>query len=139
MWDYDIHLLYGPVFNCPKQGLMEMIDNKIRSLQSKRMHTESHNTVSQDDLFRLFRSQSLSKKTAPGFQARIIFIVSLLTAMRPSALEYLSANQSEKVRIDGKLVWKIVYANVSSSGAVKGHREGWDQNGKKPLEVCVFD
>lgn len=52
---------------------MAVIDNGIRSMQEKGMHTETQNVLRKDDVVQLFKSESLSKNILVGFQARIVF------------------------------------------------------------------
>lgn len=86
---YDLNLLQGPVFNCKNEGLMAVIDNKFSLQQAQGVFTESHNVLSHAnphaDLEILYSSQLLSREPPNGFQARLIFNLTLLTAM-PTAL-----------------------------------------------------
>ena len=37
------------MFNCPKEGLLSVLDNRFSEQQSKGALTESHNTLSEED------------------------------------------------------------------------------------------
>lgn len=54
---------------------MVVIDNRVRLLQEKGLHTQYHNVLTKEDLLKLFQSRSLSKDSPRGFQNRLIFML----------------------------------------------------------------
>lgn len=138
-WGYNISLLSGPVFDCPRNGLLSVLDNKIRELQRSGDHVVSHTVLSRDEVIYLFQSESLSTETAIGLQARLVFAIGILTAMRPTALWTLSTSQFSRRCFDGKECIVISGAVGATNGSSKTHRGGWKSVGEKLLEVVVYN
>ena len=93
VWDYDLKIFSGPIFACPREGLVGVLDNKARQGQQQGRHVISHNVLSRDELIHLYRSESLSKNTPKRFLTRLVFTVGILTALRPVAIATLSVSQ----------------------------------------------
>lgn len=53
-WNNKIVILNGPIFCCLKEGLLIVIDTKIRSSQSEGKHILSQNVLSKEVLIHLF-------------------------------------------------------------------------------------
>ena len=138
-WGYDINLLSGPVFDCPRAGLVSVLDNKVRELQRNGDMVLSHNVLSKEEVVKLYKSPSLSRDTSAGFQARMVFTIGLLTGMRPTALWTLSVSQIRRQMFMNKQCYVITGAVGSSSGSSKTTRGGWRAIGQKPQEVVVWD
>lgn len=138
-WGYDLKLLEGDVFNCPAEGLMAVLDNKFSLQQSTGVVAESHNVLSKEDVIKLYESPLLDRDTPLGFQARLVFSVALITAMRPSALVHLTVGQVQKITCGGEQVWKICGVIGSRVGASKTATGGWKAVQDKPQEVCVWN
>lgn len=124
LWDYNLQLLKGPIFECKKEGLMAVLDNRFREQQSRGLLVKNHNVLTRDQLERLYLSPSLSRQTPIGFQSRMVFNIALITKMRPSALWSLTTNQFENVDIDGTMVWKITARMADPNGATKTNQGG---------------
>lgn len=138
-WGYKLKLLTGPIFSCPKDGLMAVIDNKVRILQERGLHSQHHNVLTREDLLKLFNSPSLSRDSPSGFQNRLVFTVGILTAMRPTALATLKLSQFQKIRLGDDTVWKITGCVGSTSGSSKTAGGGWKAIGQSPTEVCIWN
>lgn len=138
-WGYDIKILSGRIFACPKEGLFAVIDNRCRRLQSSGMHSQQHNVFSRDDLIELYKSKSLSKDTPTGFQTRLIFSLGLVTAMRPTALVSLNRNQFEKQVINGRKAWVVTEVIGDLTGSPKTSKGGWSSVGKAPLKIPIWE
>lgn len=44
-WGYDLNLTSGPIFNCPKEGIFFVVDNKASEQQRVGKHVFSHNVL----------------------------------------------------------------------------------------------
>ena len=75
---YKLSFLDGPIFNCPKEGLLAVLDNRFSEQKSRGALTESHKTPSEEDLCLLYAPPHLSRDTAQGFQARLVFSMGLI-------------------------------------------------------------
>lgn len=139
MWGYELHLLSGPIFDCPDAGLVSVLDNKAREQQRLGGFTESHNVLSREEVVALFKSPSLCKQTPVGFQTRLVFSIGLLTGMRPTALWSLSVGQFSLRQHLGKECLVITGAVGATNGSSKTCRGGWASIGQKPLEICVWN
>ena len=104
IWGYKLKMLEGPVFNSPQEVLTAVIDNNFRLQQASGVFTESHNVLSKDDLLLLYGSPLLSRDTLKSFQARLVFDVALITAMRPTALVNLTVSQFRNITLRGENV-----------------------------------
>lgn len=118
---------------------MSVIGNKVRTEQSLGNTIQSHNVLSREDLKILYASPSLSRTTPRGFQTRLIFNITLLTAMRPGALVALTIGQFQKMVMEGEEVWEIRGVIGSISGSSKTTQGGWKSINDKPTEVCVWN
>ena len=139
VWDYDLKIFSGPIFACPREGFVGVLDNKARQGQQQGLHVISHNVLSRGELIHLYRSESLSKNTLKGFLTRFVFTVGILTALRPVALATLSVRQFSQLKIGERFVWKITSAIGSNEGASKTARGGWGAIGQKGPEICVWN
>ena len=139
VWGYKLNILEGPVFNSPQEGLTAVIDNKFSLQQASGLFTERHNVLSKEDLLLLYGSPLLSRDTPKSFQARLVFDVALITAMRPTALVNLTVSQFRNITLRGENVWRIREAVGSRSGASKTRTGGWKDASVKPLEVTVWN
>lgn len=54
--NYKIQILSGPIFCCLKEGILAVIDTKIRSLQAEGIHTVSHNVLFKEYIIHLISS-----------------------------------------------------------------------------------
>ena len=131
VWDYDLKRFSGPIFACPREGLVGVLDNKARQGQQQGRNVISHNVLSRDELIHLYRSESLSKNTQKKFLTRLVFTVGIRTTLRPVALATLSVSQFSQLKIGDKFVWKITSAIDSNEGASKTTRGGWVAIGQK--------
>ena len=138
-WGYDLNLTSGPIFNHPEEGLLTVADNKVREQQSSGNHVVSHHVLSRYDLVKLYKSASLSRDSPKELQARVIFTVGILTAMRPSALATLKVWQFKRVMIKDQAVWMISGVIRRDCGALKTERGGWAAIGNKVPEISVYD
>ena len=137
-WGFKLSLLEGPVFNCPEEGLMAVLDNRFSAQQSDGMRTNSHNTLSTEDLRLFYGSQHLSIDTPQSFLARPVFSMALITAMRPTALVELTTEQVTKERRDGEDLWVITAAVRSRVGASKTNPGGYNAVRDKPPQSFVW-
>lgn len=103
------------------------------------MVVESHNVLSKDDLILLYRSPWLSRDLPHGFQARIIFDIALVTAMRPTAMATMQVRQVKKIMIEGENVWTITGVVGSRLGASKTSVGGWNADSDRPNKVFNWD
>ena len=138
-WGFKLSLLEGPVFNRPKEGLMAVLDNRFSAQQSDGMRTNSHNTLSTEDLHLLYGSQHLSRDTPQGFQARLVFSMALITAMRPTALVELTTQQVTKERRVGEDLWVITAAVGSRVGASKSNPGEYNAVRDKPPQTFIWN
>lgn len=103
IWGYKIRVLEGPVFNCPREGL-------IAAFNKNTPREQYHNRfafLSKADVVKLYSSDMLSMDTSKGLQRRMIFNLSLLTGMTPDGLIDLKVHHIMKISIDGEHVWRI--------------------------------
>ena len=98
-YSYDLNLTSGPIFNHPEEGLLAVADKKVREQHRSGNHVVSHNVLSRYDLGKLYKSASLSRDSPKGLQARVIFTVGILTAIRTSALASLKVSQFKRVMV----------------------------------------
>lgn len=101
-WGYELKLLAGPVFACPKEGLMPVLNNKFSSQQADGARTESHNHLSIDDIRKLFQSELCSRNTPNGFLTRLVLGLGIKSALRTSALVFLLMKQITEVDVNGE-------------------------------------
>ena len=139
IWGYKLKILEGPLFNCPNEGLLAVIDNRFSLQQADGIFTESHNVLSHEDLEKLYKSPDLARDKPKSFLARLVFDVALVTALRPSALVHLCTTQFTKLKLRGEMVWRIRQAVGSRSGSSKTSAGGWKFAGEKPVETFVWD
>ena len=69
----------------------------------------------------------------------MVYIIGIITAMRPTALATIFIGQFQKSRLKDDVVWKIKSAVGSTNGSSKTSRGGFNAIGQKPLEVCVWN
>lgn len=139
IWDFHLSVFQGPIFNCKKQSLMAVADNKIRTFQSAGLHTNTHNSLSSSNFITLFSSRFLSKATPSGFKTRLVFTVWILTGILPSALWLHTVNQFKKVKILDDFVWKVTSSVGSSNGSFKTHSGGWANVRQNHPEIFIWD
>ena len=96
---------------------MAVLDNKFSLQLSKGIVAESHNVHSKEDVLKLYESSLLDRSTPLGFQARLVFGIALITAMRPCALVHLTIGQVQKITCRAEGVWKICGVLGSRVGA----------------------
>ena len=118
-WGYNLQIFEGPILNCPKKGLYVAANNKFSEKQANGQVTASNNTLSREDVEVLFKAIALSRDTPHGFQARLVFGISLATAMRYSALATLTVQQFKKVTKSSEKVWTVQAVIGSRIGASK--------------------
>lgn len=95
------------------------------------MHSKSHNVFSKSDIFKLYASVSLTKRTASGFLNRMLFTVILVTGIRPTALCTLTVNQFGNVKLHNEMVWKITATVKNFDDSAKIQAQGWESGGTK--------
>lgn len=54
---YDFSLIKGPVFVCPDQGLVTIMENVLRGQQAKGQTLKSRDVLNADDLTNLYKSE----------------------------------------------------------------------------------
>ena len=101
------------------------IDNRCSAQYLEGMWTNSHNTLSTEDLRELYGSRHLFRGTQQGLQARHVFPMALITAMRPTALEELITEQMAKERSDSEDLLIITAAVGRRVGASKTNPSGY--------------
>lgn len=89
MWEYKICTLQGPIFACPKEGLVNVLDKRVKELQADGLHPVRNNIISREDLRKLYVSPSLRKTTPQSYISRLVFTIGIVTEMRKYALCYL--------------------------------------------------
>lgn len=67
VWGYDLKLLTGFVFDCPKNVLMSVLNTRFSLQHAAGARTTRHNHLSIEDLKKLFRSDLCSRATPSGF------------------------------------------------------------------------
>lgn len=138
-WGYDVDIFHHPIFTCKSNGLIAVLDNKARQLQSTGRHTKSHNVLSREDLMQLYNSTALLKNTPKGFQTRMIFNIGLLTGVRPTELHSIEVTQFQSINLRGESVLKYTGMIGNEDGGSKTARGGWGSIGRRPQEVCVYN
>lgn len=118
---------------------MSVIDNKYRSVQLKGNNIFSHNVLSKETFATLFKSTSLSKLTIESFKFWIAFIVGILTAMIPMALESFTLSQISKLNLNNKWDYKITSALGIRFGPSKTIWRGFRVIGEKTVKICIGD
>ena len=139
IWGYNLKILEGPIFNCPNEGLLAVIDNRFSFQQADGIFTESHTVLSHEDLEKLYKSPDLARDRPKSFLARLVFDIALVTALRPSAVVHLTTSQFTKLKLRGEMVWRIRQAVGSRSGSSKTNAGGWKFAGEKPVETFIWD
>ena len=138
-WGLRVELTRGPIFNCPKEGLLSVCDNLFAQQQAQGCVTVSKNILTADDITTLYKSHYLSKDTAKGFQRRLVFNIALATANRPTEIWDLDVGQFSHDMDNGRAVWRIkgkIGSNIGSSKTTPG---GWHAVGKKVKEITIWD
>lgn len=138
-WGYRVKLLEGHIFNCVRDGLMALINNKFSFQQCKGVFSESHNDLSSDDFKRLYNSPLLTRDNPLGFPASLILDIALITAMQSTALVNLTANQFTEMKLCREDISKIKAAVRRIIGASKTNSGGWNTVREKVTEICVWN
>ena len=116
---------------------MAVLYNRFSAKQSEGTRNIGHKTLSTEDLRELYGSLHLYRDTPKGFQARLVFSMALITAMRPTALVELTTEQVNKERRNGEDPWVIRAAVGSHVRASKTDPGGFNAVREKPPEIFV--
>lgn len=133
-WDYKIKILEGPVFNCPKEGLVVAVNTRFSEQEAEQHVPKSENSLSEADLVKLFGSPSLSRDRARSFQARLVMEMMLLTALSPCALVQLRTSHFEKVKSAGVEAWRFRGPVGHRTDTVRPNAENF---GQKTMEIII--
>ena len=106
-------------FPIGKTGLLNVIDNKIGQRQAAGVTKKSHNVLSVEDVYALYRSNSLSKRNGQGFVSRMIFNSAFDTGFRSTELLNLTWDDVQHMRVGSEDVWRITGKIGSKTGASK--------------------
>lgn len=79
-----------------KRGFFALVGNRADSLQRRGHHPVSQKIFFADGVIELYLSPFLYSDTSGGFLARLIFLVGIMIAMKPSALVKLTRKQFKK-------------------------------------------
>lgn len=118
---------------------MAVLDNRFSAQKSQVMRTNSHNNLTTEDLRLIYGTLHLSRDTPQGFQARLVFSMAIITAMKPTALVELTTDQVTKKRQDGEDLWVITAAVGSRVGASKTNLGGYNAVGDKPPQIFIWN
>lgn len=114
------------------EELINRVDNRFKGLQRNGLVTESHNTLSVEDVQIIFKYLNHSAITGQGYRDRLVFGVGLATGLRPIALHTLTTGQLKKENVRGTPC--IIFYSVL--GGVKGESKtaggGWRAVSEKP-------
>lgn len=86
-----------PDTNCNvfrNKQLMTIIDNYFKKLQCDGMISDSHNTLSLEDIKAVFTHLNKLERTAHGYRDRLVFAVGLATGLGPTSLYLLKTDNS---------------------------------------------
>lgn len=106
-WGYDICLWDGPVFGKQKEWLFTICDNFFGKQQSVGVVRKPHNILSKQDVMSLYKPPELLGTTPNSFQCRLIFHVTLATAMRNTELSLIETTQFKSG------VWMVMMCELS--------------------------
>lgn len=116
---------------------MSLTDNKIREVQSKRLHLISRNVLFRQEIVHLCKSPALSRLTLKVFQNRIIFTVEIQTGMRPTTVGSVTVNQVRKGQLESNTIWKVTGKIANWQRASKIYEGGGNSAEDKPQENCI--
>ncbi|PXF47492.1 hypothetical protein BWQ96_02636 [Gracilariopsis chorda] len=136
-WGFQFKFFSGPVFSDKNKGIVTALGNKVRERQAAGSIIRSRNTLSKEDIKKLYSSAVLSKQTPRGFITRIIFGLALMTSLRKRELWALRMKDVTLCVEQGEKVWKIVGCNGTSGGASETQARGWALVNSKPKEVYI--
>lgn len=138
-WDYDIKVMSGPLFNHVKAGVMSVIDNKIRQMQSLGVVKRSHNILTTEDIQKLYDSKLLSIESPKGFITRLLFDIAFMTGFRPSEMENILMKDVQFTSQRGSNVCKIVGHVGGNDGDSKSCQGGYKFTNFQPKAVYIWD
>jgi len=112
--------------------LMTVLDNRIRELQRSGLHGSSHNTLSLEDVRKIFTYLNKGANYPRHYLERLVFTIGLSTGLRPGAMHRLKVNQLKFETIRG-VPDIMFYAAVGGiDGESKTHRGGFNTVGARP-------
>lgn len=97
-WGYGFKLAKGHVFAGTRKGLLAVLEKLLSNQQAREMTFKSHNVLTHDYIYTLCHSKHLSKALMATYQFRMIFRLTLLTAMNPTELHKLNISQSQRIK-----------------------------------------
>lgn len=133
-WHYKIKILEGPIFNCPREGLVVAVNNRFTQQEAEQLTPRTENSLSEPDLIKLFESPSLSRHRARSFQARLVVELVLVTALNPCALVQLRTSHFDKLKSAGLDAWRLRGPVGHRTDATRAGFEGF---GQKAMEVII--
>lgn len=108
--NYRLKVSKGPILNCKRDGLMDVLDNYIWNIQWYGMHNTSLDVTYSFDLASFYWSCYLLNDTLRGFQTRTDFTLRVLTGMRKTSSRKLCVDLFATVTIRDSLVCKIKHS-----------------------------
>lgn len=101
---YNVDDLKYHVFVDKNIGFRHVLDNRIAKEQSKNMATKHHNTLRLSDIEKPLSNDFYILSTLMSFLNRIVFFISLLIWLRPTALKKNTLDHFTFSEKDGKPV-----------------------------------
>ena len=98
--------------------LMNRFDNPIRKQQRNGHVTESHNTLSIEDLRAIFTYLNKAAIIGQGYRGRLEFSVVLATGLRPTALHTLTVGQLGKRDRPRGSLYNVLLCRLRSAGRI---------------------
>ena len=136
---YKFRLLTDKPFSDMENGLLTVVDNKIRKQQAEGVTRKNHNVLTGDMIRDLYSSSALSKGHAKGFCTRMIFDIAFMTSFRPTELSNIRVEDVTCFQSEDGDAWRIVGTLGDLGGASKTQGGGLKYVNVKPKEVLVWN
>lgn len=136
-YKFNIQIRNGEIFNDTDTGLFHVVDNICKDKQADGKFSASHNVLTKEDIFTLYDSDSLSKKTPLGFLTRIIFNLALSTTWRPGMLHNIDISDIKTETHKGEQVYRIK-SRIATANASKCEKGGLNAVNDKPSSVTIW-
>lgn len=119
------------------ESIMNVFENKIKEVQRKGCVLESHNVLSLEDVFTIFKHLNSIARTPHGYRNRLVLSVGLASGFRSSELYSLTLENVAHRSVRGTkcIVFRSTMGGVD--GDSKTERGGCAAVSKKPREFLV--
>jgi len=133
----ELHVPRCALFKSEK--LMTILDNRIRELQRAGLHGNSHNTLSIQDIQKIFTYLNDNAHSPQQYRNRLVFAIGLSTGLRPGAMHQLKYNQLKYETIRGEPVIMFYAAVGGRDGESKTDKGGFNTVADRPRVFPIPD